>query len=178
MRRLNYSLRPAAEDDIPQVVEIEARSNRPAWSAQAFQNELVKPHAHFWVVTDNETDSKVLAYTVFALPADQAHIQTVAVHPEHRRHQLGTHLVRQIISFAMRQEAESLILEVRKGNEPAVKLYQNMGFVVIRTVPKFYPDGEDAYVMVYKTEREKLTGDPDVDFDTDEDLARGKQNLN
>jgi [ribosomal protein S18]-alanine N-acetyltransferase len=180
MRKLPYSVRPAAEEDLFQVVDIEARSNRPPWSIEAFRAELAKPHAHFWVVTDNETDSQVLAYAVFALPADQAHIQTVAVRPDHRRQGVAAHLIRQVIGFAMRQEAESLILEVRKGNEAGVHLYQTVGFDVIRTVDKFYPDGEAAYVMVYKTEREKLTGDADQDFESDAipQGSDGKPHLN
>ncbi|RYZ95200.1 MAG: ribosomal-protein-alanine N-acetyltransferase, partial [Proteobacteria bacterium] len=158
MKKLPYSVRPAAEEDLFQVVDIEARSNRPAWAIEAFRAELNKPHAHFWVVTDNETDSQVLAYAVFALPADQAHVQTVAVRPDHRRQGLAQHLLRKVISFAMKNEADSLILELRKGNEAAMKLYQSVGFDVIRTQDSFYPDGEGAYVMVYKTEREKLSG--------------------
>jgi len=179
MRKLPYSVRPAAEEDLFQIVDIEARSNRPPWSIEAFRAELVKPHAHFWAVTDNETDSQVLAYAVFALPAEQAHIQTVAVHPDHRRQKMGAHLIRQVIAFAMRQEADSLILEVRKGNEAAVHLYQSVGFDVIRTIDKFYPDGEAAYVMVYKTEREKLTGgEEDFESDLIPQGADGKTHLN
>ena len=179
MRRLAYSPRPATEEDLAQVVEIEARSNRPAWSAEAFRHELAKEFAHFWVITDNETDSRVLAYVVFALPADQAHIQTVAVHPDERRQGIAGILLRQVISYAMRAEAESLILEVRRGNEAGVKLYQSLGFVIIRTNPKFYPDGEDAYVMVLKPKPDAITADPDESLDDDTlETSRGKQNLN
>lgn len=167
MRKLPYSVRPAAEEDLFQVVDIEARSNRPPWSIEAFRAELAKPHAHFWVITDNETDAQVLAYAVFALPAEQAHVQTVAVRPDHRRQGLAAQLLRQLIAFTIRQKAESLILEVRKGNEAAVRLYQSVGFDVIRTVEKFYPDGEGAYVMVYKTEREKIAGPAEEDFESD-----------
>jgi ribosomal-protein-alanine N-acetyltransferase len=178
MKLLPYSTRPASEDDLVQVAKIEAEANQPPWKETSFRAELDKRSSHFWVITDNETDSQVLAYAVFSLPAEQAHIQTIAVHPDHRRKGIAAYLVRQILSFAMRNDAESAILEVRKGNAAAVHLYQSVGFVVIRTIPAFYVHGsdtEDGFVMVYKTDSEKLTGDPDVDFESDGD---GKQNLN
>jgi len=131
------------------------------------------------VVTDDETDEKVAAYAVFSFPAEQAHLVTFAVDPQFHRQGLAIYLLRHILAFVMRQNAESMILEVRKGNTAAVTLYQKVGFLVIRTVPKFYPDGEDAYVMLYKTEQNKLNGDPDVDFDRDPEPGEdGKQNFN
>jgi [ribosomal protein S18]-alanine N-acetyltransferase len=174
--KLPFSPRPATEADLEQVAKLEAESIQPPWPLEAFRTELSKPHSHFWVVTDNETDERVLAYAVLYFPSEQAHLVTFAVRPEQRRQGLATYLLRQLISFVMRKRGEGLILEVRKGNLAAVGLYQKLGFFVIRTVQRFYPDGEDAYVMLYKTERNKLTGDPDVDFDLDPD--DGKQNLN
>jgi [ribosomal protein S18]-alanine N-acetyltransferase len=179
MRRLPYSPRPATEADLSQVARIESLLIKPPWSAEAFRQELEKPSSHFWVVTDNETDEKVAAYCVFSFPAEQAHLVTFAVDPQFHRQGLGIYLLRQMLSFVMRKNGESMILEVRKGNAAAVALYQKVGFVVIRTIPKFYPDGEDGFVMLYKTEQNKLSGDPDDDFDRDPEPGEdGKQNFN
>ena len=43
---------------------------------------------------------------------------------------------------------EMLRLEVRVSNEPAINLYRKLGFRIVERVPGYYPDGEDAYVMV------------------------------
>lgn len=177
MRKLGFSPRPAARADLEQVAAIETASIRPHWSLASFSGELEKPHSHFWVVSDDETDEKIAAYAVFHFPAEQAHLVTFAVHPDFRRQGLALYFLRQILGFVMRNKGDSVILEVRKGNRPAVELYQKAGFVVIRTLSRFYPDGEDAYVMIFMTERNKLTGDPDVDFETDLP-GDGKQNLN
>jgi len=177
MKVLPYSPRPATEADLLQVAEIEAVSIKPPWTLEDFRSELGKPHSHFWVITDNETDEKVLAYGVFSFPAEQAHLVTFAVRAELRKQGLAIYLLRQIISFVMRKKGESMILEVRKGNEAAVSLYQKIGFIVIRSLPRFYPDGEDAFVMIYKMDQNRLSGDPDVDFDTDV-VGDGKTNFN
>lgn len=177
MRRLGYSHRPATEEDLSQVAQIEVAAIRPPWSREAFAAEIGKAHHHFWVITDDETDCQVLAYAVFSFPAEQAHIQTIAVRPESLRQGIGRHLLRQIIAFVMRKKGESVILELRQSNQAALKLYQSLGFVVIRSLPKLYPDGEDAFVMVYKTDPRRISDEQEADFEA-EDGHDGKQNLN
>ncbi|MGZ3713476.1 MAG: ribosomal protein S18-alanine N-acetyltransferase [Bdellovibrionota bacterium] len=178
MSYLDYSPRPATEDDIAQIVDIEQGAMRPPWGANSFRAELTKRTSRFWVITDNETDAKVMAYIVFSLPAEQAHIQTFAVKPELKRQGLGKYLLRQVIAFVMRQKGESIVLEVRKSNLAAVSLYQSMGFIVLHTMTKFYPDGEDGYSMIYKIDRTKLSGDHDQDFEDDDGPIGERKNLN
>lgn len=180
MKRLNYSPRPATEDDLEQVAEIEKKSIVPPWTRAAFAAELEKKISRFWVITDDESDEKVLAYAVFHFPAEQAHLVTFAVHPEFRRAGLGAYLIRRLLQYVIRRGGTSVVLEVRKGNNAAIHLYQTLGFVVIRTLPRFYPDGEDAFSMIFQVERDVATGDPVVDFETDSDNTGrgGKPTLN
>jgi [ribosomal protein S18]-alanine N-acetyltransferase len=175
MKKRGFSVRPATEEDLAQVAGIEKKTIRPPWSTEQFQQEVHKKFSHFWVVTDDLTDEKVLAYIVFSFPAEQAHIQTIAVDPEMQRSGIGIFLLRQVISFVMRKSAESIILEVRAGNAPALQLYQKLGFIIIRTLKKFYPDGEDAFVMIYKTDRTNLQQTEDSSPDAEPDR---KKNFN
>ena len=167
MRKLGYSVRPAAADDVEQVARIEAECISPPWTNGAFASEINKKTTHFWVVTDDESDTEVMAYVVFSFPAEQAHIQTFAVKADRRQQGVGKYLLRQIIGFVMRKQGESIVLEVRKSNAAAVQLYQGLGFIVLHTMARFYPGGEDGYSMIYRTAQSRLTGDPDTDFEND-----------
>jgi ribosomal-protein-alanine acetyltransferase len=178
--RIKVSPRPATEEDLEKVAGIEKALIQPPWNLDAFRAEIGKKHSEFWVLTDDETDSKIFAYIVFSFPAEQAHIQTFAVNPEYSRQGHGKHMLRFVISYVMRNNGESIALEVRKSNKAAVQLYQDTGFIIIHTVKNSYPDGEDAYSMIYKTDRKKLTGESDEDFDVNEGdgIARRKADLN
>jgi len=180
LRKLNYSPRPATDDDLDSVAEIEQQSIRPPWTRAAFAAELDKKTSRFWVLTDDETDKNVMAYAVISFPAEQAHLVTFAVHPDFRRAGLGTYLLRRLINYVMRKGGDSIVLEVRKGNTHAVHMYQSLGFIVIHTIPRFYSDGEDAYSMIFKAERTMLSGDAEVDFDSDsgDTAGGGKPTLN
>ncbi len=176
MKKRPYSVRPGTEFDLSQVTSIEEKTIRPPWKREQFHAELEKKFAHLWVVTDDETDEKVFAYVVFSFPADQAHIQTIAVDPEHQRTGIASYLLRKLIHFVMGKKGESVILEVRAGNTSAIQFYQKMGFIILRTLKKFYPDGEDGYVMLYKIERTKISQESDELLENE--VENGNKNLN
>ncbi|MBN1310392.1 MAG: ribosomal protein S18-alanine N-acetyltransferase [Anaerolineae bacterium] len=80
--------------------------------------------------------------------ADEAHISTIAVHPDWRGRKLGELLVWSMIRQAMRQRAGQVTLEVRVSNAPAQNLYRKYGFEVLGTRKGYYRDNsEDAYMM-------------------------------
>lgn len=79
--------------------------------------------------------------------AKKGHIISVAVMPDYRRMGMGNSLVEGALSAFSLLRADELYLEVRISNYPAIELYRKMGFIVSRTIPRYYFDGSDAYVM-------------------------------
>lgn len=142
-----FSLRPASADDLATVLEIERRSYPLPWTEESFRQEMEKPFARFFVLTDDETDSVVAGYIVFWLMFDECHILNVTVHPDWRGLKLGTRLVQQTINEAVKREAKRVFLEVRKSNTGAVAFYQSFNFYIDHVKKAFYADGEDAYFM-------------------------------
>ena len=79
--------------------------------------------------------------------AKKGHIISVAVMPDYRNAGMGCSLVEQALSALSALQADECYLEVRTTNDPAVNLYKKMGFQITRTIPRYYFDGGDAYVM-------------------------------
>jgi ribosomal-protein-alanine N-acetyltransferase len=80
--------------------------------------------------------------------ADEAHVSTIAVHPEWRGRKLGELLLWSMIRQAMLQQAAQVTLEVRVSNSLAQGLYRKYGFEVMGLRKGYYRDnGEDAYMM-------------------------------
>ena len=74
-----------------------------------------------------------------------------------------------------------VFLPVFHHNKAAVQLYQDTGFIVIHTINNFYPDGEDAYSMIYKVDRTKLNAESEFEADEAEEgdgIVRRKADLN
>ncbi len=79
--------------------------------------------------------------------ARKGHIISVAVMPNFRNQGIGYSLVEQALSALSANHADECYLEVRTNNVQAINLYKKMGFDVTRSIPRYYFDGFDAYVM-------------------------------
>lgn len=77
----------------------------------------------------------------------KGHIISVAVMPDYRNQGIGYSLVEKALTALMGLQADECYLEVRLNNDPAINLYRKMGFEITRTVPRYYYDSSDAYVM-------------------------------
>jgi len=79
---------------------------------------------------------------------DEAHISTIATHPDHRGCSYGEVLFLGMCRRAIMLGAGYIVLEVRVSNKVAQNLYHKHGFEIAATKKKYYrSDGEDAYDM-------------------------------
>ncbi len=136
---------PLHESHLPEILEIEIRVNAAPWSERSFRNELGHHDAIFRVA---RLQDAVVGYAGLWKIVDEAHITTVAVHPDHQRHGFGRRLVVEILELAKDDGMICATLEVRAGNEPAIRLYESLGFRTAAVRKGYYPDNrEDALVM-------------------------------
>jgi [ribosomal protein S18]-alanine N-acetyltransferase len=142
-----FSIRPAAEDDIPKIVIIEKEVHVAPWTEEAFLAEMKKPFSKVWVMTDDETDERVAGYIAFWVVDKECRILNIAVPLPFRGLGVAKDLIRAMIREAIATGATHTELEVRKGNLAAIQLYQKLGFTIIQVRKNYYSNGEDAYIM-------------------------------
>ncbi len=105
------------------------------------RDELARPVGRIWVTRD--ADGHVVAALSAWLVADELTILHVVTHPAHQRAGHGEALVRAALAHARHAGARTL-LEVRRSNTPALRLYEKLGFTVTGERAGYYADGEDA----------------------------------
>jgi ribosomal-protein-alanine N-acetyltransferase len=140
------------EADVPAVVAIDALSfpsvavsDSLPTPEQRFHEELSRPWTEAWVVYDEA--KKAIGFLLAWVVADEMHVLNLATHPAERRRGVGTVLVAAAISLARSNRTKQLLLEVRRSNESATRLYRAAGFFVSRVRRSYYADGEDALEM-------------------------------
>jgi ribosomal-protein-alanine N-acetyltransferase len=135
-------------EDIDQIMEIEKVSFGPYhWSPQSFASEIDNKLGNYVTAIDQIT-KKVLGYCGFWLIFDEAHITTIAVHPEYRKKYIGELLLQNMIEMGYKSNAKWFTLEVRAGNISAQNLYYKYGFKSLGLRRKYYQDNdEDALIM-------------------------------
>ncbi len=150
-------VRRASRQDLPEVVSINRRclpENYPEWY---FEEHLQKWGKAFYVAEDTRA-RRVVGYVMTRVEYGvgfvvkgfirRGHIISLAVLPEYRRRGIATRLMEAALR-SLRDEygAREVYLEVRVSNTPAINLYKKLGFRVIHVIPRYYADGEDAYLM-------------------------------
>ncbi len=134
--------------DLDDVMEIEPVAfGIHHWSRQSFVNELGNPGGHYFAAFDRKT-GHLCGYSGFWLIGEEAHITTLAVHPDFRRHYIGERLLVHDINKAEKAGASWMTLEVRLSNEAAKQLYYKYGFKSLGIRRNYYQDNnEDALVL-------------------------------
>lgn len=79
--------------------------------------------------------------------AKKGHVISIAVLPEYRRRGIGEALMRKAMEAMKNYGATEYYLEVRVSNIPAISLYKKLNYSIVKRIPGYYLDGEDAYVM-------------------------------
>jgi ribosomal-protein-alanine N-acetyltransferase len=139
-------IRKMALADVPGAHEIDVLSFALPWPERSLRFEVTdNPAARCWVA---ELDGQLAAMLVLWMIVDEAHIATLATHPDFRRRGIGERLLVEALDSAYNEGARSALLEVRAGNEPALKMYHKLGFEVTGRRPQYYKDNhEDAILM-------------------------------
>ena len=150
-------LREMLVDDLDQVMEIENRLFSPPWTKEGFFTYLTRKDAMFLVV---EEKGEILAYCGLLMVLAEGDITNVAVRPDRQREGIGHFLMDSLIRLAQQQGITTIHLEVRVGNETAIRLYERMGFTRDGIRKKYYTDPvEDAILSCNRKFRSNTRGD-------------------
>jgi len=133
-------------EDVPAVHEIDMLSFSLPWPERSFRFELTdNPVSRGWVA---EMDGQIAAMLVLWFIVDEAHIATIAVHPDFRRQGIGKQILLHALRGVQGEGARRAFLEVRAGNAAAQAMYKKYGFVASGVRPGYYKDNnEDALLM-------------------------------
>ncbi|XP_049874820.1 N-alpha-acetyltransferase 30-like [Pectinophora gossypiella] len=74
----------------------------------------------------------------------RGYIAMLAVDEKYRKRKIGSRLVRKAIQAMINDNADEVVLETEITNKPALKLYENLGFVRDKRLFRYYLNGVDA----------------------------------
>ncbi|KOC64327.1 N-alpha-acetyltransferase 30 [Habropoda laboriosa] len=74
----------------------------------------------------------------------RGYIAMLAVDVKYRKRKIGSNLVRRAILAMMEDRADEVVLETEITNRPALRLYENLGFVRDKRLFRYYLNGVDA----------------------------------
>ncbi len=139
-----WTIEPATPADLDAIETIERHSFPRPWTRAMFEAELSREHSYLYVARERH----VIGFAVFLIVAGEVHIHSIATHPDHRRAGVGAQLLAHLLTIGRTVGATLATLEVRRGNRPAIAMYERQGFETVTIRSGYYQDNqEDALVM-------------------------------
>ena len=133
------------EDHVKAVAELEKICFSDPWSENSVASEL-KNKLALWLVA--EEDGVMTGYIGSQTCTDESDVMNVAVHPDFRRRGIAEALVNALVTELKAIGSHCLTLEVRASNDPAIGLYEKLGFAEIGRRKNYYRNPrEDALIM-------------------------------
>jgi [ribosomal protein S18]-alanine N-acetyltransferase len=137
------------------VTPIEARDHASVEAIAAacgsdvdLKAELERKWARLWVARP-DPDAEPVGFLLAWLVADEVHVIHVATAPSHRRKGVAAALLGDLVALAKTRRARLVLLEVRRSNRAAIRLYRGHGFSAYGVRRGYYAEGaEDAIEML------------------------------
>ncbi|MBP8032561.1 MAG: ribosomal protein S18-alanine N-acetyltransferase, partial [Psychrobacter sp.] len=87
---------------------------------------------------EEEAGYKIVGYCLYQVVFEQAEILRIGTHPDYQRQSIASQLFATLNNELINNKVESLLLEVRADNAPALALYEQQAFAVIHTRKNYY----------------------------------------
>jgi ribosomal-protein-alanine N-acetyltransferase len=143
----NYSILPMTLADVEKIASVERLCHIIPWTAEVFATELANPLSRTDILWRGQEPA---GYLCSWLIADELHVLNLATAPRFRRQGVAGILLRHVVDRSRGAGMKEAILEVRVHNVGAIALYKHFGFQELYLRSGYYPDGEDALVMVFR----------------------------
>lgn len=142
---LTTSILPARRDDLPGVMGLERAgfATHEQWSERSWLGELLGDGRTVLLARQHVPVGVITLQTV----GDVADLHRLVVSPRHRRQGIGAALVTAGLEAVRHAGAHSVLLEVAFDNDPAIALYQRLGFEQLHARDDYYGPGRHALIL-------------------------------
>lgn len=141
-------VRLARQSDLDELVWLE----NAAFLTDRFHEDQIDyllTRAHGTILVLEESGVVVgAAYLLWRRTVPSGRLYNLAVHPEHQGKGYGAILMQESELESARRGCESLLLEVRADNTPAIEFYKRHGYTITATLPDYYDDHTSAFKMI------------------------------
>lgn len=139
------SITTARQEDLEAILGLERAGFPEAeqWTRRSWQGELLGERRTVLVARAAQLVGVICLQTVDRT----ADLQRLVVSPRARRRGVGSALARAGVDAVRHLGARSVMLEVRYDNEPAIALYQLLGFEQLAVRTDYYGSGQHALIL-------------------------------
>ena len=141
-----FVFREISLGDLDGIVQIERAVNPFPWGEEALRDTIASSGHHLMSLREG----RAVGFLLSSFVLDEAQLLLIGVSPDWQGVGVGGQLLKELINRSQDEGQKLIYLEVRSGNERAIRLYRSLGFIDIGVRRDYYPGlvgREDAIVM-------------------------------
>ena len=141
-----FVFREISLGDLDGIVQIERAVNPFPWGEEVLRDTIASSGHHLMSLREG----RAVGFLLSSFVLDEAQLLLIGVSPDWQGVGVGGQLLKELINRSQDQGQKLIYLEVRSGNERAIRLYRSLGFIDIGVRRDYYPGlvgREDAIVM-------------------------------
>jgi len=141
-----FVFREISLGDLDRIVQIERAVNPFPWGEEALRDTIASSGHHLMSLREG----RAVGFLLSSFVLDETQLLLIGISPDWQGVGVGGQLLKEFINRSQDQGQKLIYLEVRSGNERAIRLYRSLGFIDIGVRRDYYPGligREDAIVM-------------------------------
>ena len=155
-----FSIREYKVEDFQRLYAIDQECFPPGIAYS--RNELrhyMQLRGAFTLVAENKNNEIAGFIVAQRHPKGMGHVVTIDTVQAHRRGGLGTQLMKEAEARLEAAGCDAIFLETAVDNLPAIKFYKRLGYFILKTIPRYYHNNLDAFLMAKRLgpERRKVS---------------------
>lgn len=136
------------ESSLADLAAVEAIAHECFSDSFSTEEELSRPWARLWAAR-TAAGAPLVGFLISWHVADELHVLNIATVPAMRRRGIARALMDASLRYSAEAHIRIVLLEVRRSNRAAIKLYRGLAFTALGVRPGYYADnGEDAIEMI------------------------------
>lgn len=137
-----------SESSLADLAAVEAIAHECFSDSFSTEEELSRPWARLWAAR-TAAGAPLVGFLISWHVADELHVLNIATVPAMRRRGIARALMDASLAYSSESKIRIVLLEVRRSNRAAIKLYRGLAFTALGVRPGYYADnGEDAIEMI------------------------------
>ncbi len=120
------------------------------WTLEQFTADLNSAMTNYLFL---EVQEELVGFISYRQILDEVEIDEVLIFKEYQHQGFGYQLMQKFLKVAFEKQVQTIFLEVRQSNLPAIHLYEKCGFKQIAKRKNYYQHPvEDAWIYQYQRE--------------------------
>ena len=138
-----------------QIIQIYQKMNQAftygaPWTLEQFTADLNSATTNYLFL---EVQEELVGFISYRQILDEVEIDEVLIFKEYQHQGFGYQLMQKFLKVASEKQVQTIFLEVRQSNLPAIALYEKCGFKQIAKRKNYYQHPvEDAWIYQYQRE--------------------------